>query len=44
MPKNENFYSDKIHHTEEGLEFISDFVANYFIRNCEAIFDKKICK
>lgn len=43
MPKNENYYADKIHHTEEGLNFISDFVANYFIKNCESIFDKKIC-
>ena len=44
MPKNENFYTDKIHHTEEGLEYISDIVANYFIDNCELIIEKNICK
>jgi len=44
MPKNENYYADKIHHTEEGLEYISDTVANYFVNSCELIFDKKICK
>ena len=44
LPKNDNFYADKMHHTEEGLENISDIVANYFIDNCELIFEKNICK
>ena len=44
MPKNENFYNDKIHLTGEGLEHISDIVTNYFVNNCELIFDNNICK
>jgi len=43
IPKNPYFFSDKIHFTEKGLEYVAKLVANDFFKNCHIIIDKELC-